>query len=86
MTFDRTQWLTEVRATVTSAVAEAAPHDPWAEIEEKEGPLAVGRMRLMGVYDDRQHDRFMLRIRIPGGQIDAACWSSRRASGARSCA
>ena len=25
----------------------------------------------MGVYDDRQRDRFMLRIRIPGGQINA---------------
>ena len=71
MTFDRTQGPTEVRATVTSAVAEAAPQDPWAAIEEQEGPLAVGRMRLMGVYDDRQRDRFMLRIRIPGGQINA---------------
>lgn len=71
MTFDRTQGPTEVRATVTSAVADATPHDPWAEIEEREGPLAVGRMRLMGVYDDRQRDRFMLRVRIPGGQISA---------------
>ena len=71
MTFDRTQGPTEVRSAVASAVGEAAPHDPWAEIEEKEGPLAVGRMRLMGVYDDRQRDRFMLRVRIPGGQISA---------------
>ena len=71
MTFDRTQGPTEVRSAVTTAVDEATPHDPWAEIEEKEGPLAVGRMRLMGVYDDRQRDRFMLRIRIPGGQIHA---------------
>ena len=30
--------------------------DPWAEIEAREGPLAVGRMRLMGVYDDRQRE------------------------------
>jgi ferredoxin-nitrite reductase len=28
-------------------------------------------MRLMGVYDDRQEGRFMLRTRVPGGRISA---------------
>jgi len=68
--FDRTQGPTEVRAAVQTQVTEN-DHDPWEAIEEAEGPLAVGRMRLMGVYDDRQRNRFMLRIRIPGGQINA---------------
>ena len=68
--FDRRQGPTQVRAAVQTAV-EASEVDPWAEIEEREGPLAVGRMRLMGVYDDRQRDRFMLRVRIPGGRISA---------------
>jgi len=68
--FDRTQGPTEVRAAVQQQVAENDV-DTWEAIEEAEGPLAVGRMRLMGVYDDRQRNRFMLRIRIPGGQINA---------------
>ena len=68
--FDRTQGPTEVRAAVQAEVA-GNDYDPWEAIEEAEGPLAVGRMRLMGVYDDRQRNRFMLRIRIPGGQINA---------------
>jgi ferredoxin-nitrite reductase len=69
--FTREHGPTEVRATVEEQVATHAPNDPWTAIEEKEGPLAVGRMRLMGVYDDRQRDRFMLRIRIPGGRVNA---------------
>lgn len=69
--FDRTQGPTQVRAAVESAVQEHAPVDPWADIEEREGPLAVGRMRLMGVYDDRQENRFMLRTRLPGGRVSA---------------
>lgn len=69
--FDRTQGPTQVRAAVETAVAEHAPVDPWAAIEEREGPVAVGRMRLMGVYDDRQENRFMLRTRLPGGRVTA---------------
>ncbi len=65
MTFDRTQGPTEVREAVETAV------DPWSVIAEREGDLAVGRMRLMGVYDDRQEGRFMLRTRVPGGRISA---------------
>ena len=33
--------------------------------------LGVGRLRLVGVYDDRQEARFMLRTRIPGGLLTA---------------
>jgi ferredoxin-nitrite reductase len=69
--FDRNQGPTQVRAAVETAVDQHAPTDPWAEIEEREGTLAVGRMRLMGVYDDRQRNRFMLRTRIPGGRVSA---------------
>jgi ferredoxin-nitrite reductase len=69
--FDPSQGPTQVRDAVLSAVDANAPTDPWAEIEEREGAIAVGRMRLMGVYDDRQRNRFMLRTRVPGGRISA---------------
>ena len=65
MTFQRTDGPTQVRAAVEGAA------DPWARILERDGVVAVGRMRLMGVYDDRQEGRFMLRTRIPGGRINA---------------
>jgi len=69
--FNPKQGPRDVRAAVETQTAEHEPVDPWEEIEEREGPLAVGRMRLMGVYDDRQRNRFMLRTRIPGGRISA---------------
>ncbi len=69
--FNPKQGPREVRAAVQDQTTVHAPVDPWEEIEEREGPLAVGRMRLMGVYDDRQRNRFMLRTRIPGGRIRA---------------
>lgn len=65
MTFESTQGPTQVRRAVETAT------DPWSSIAEREGDLAVGRMRLMGVYDDRQRNRFMLRTRVPGGRISA---------------
>ena len=65
MRFQRTDGPTQVRAAVEGAT------DPWARILELGGDVAVGRIRLMGVYDDRQDGRFMLRTRIPGGQINA---------------
>ena len=68
MTFERTDGPTQVRAAVETAAAAA---DPWAEIYGRDGDVAVGRLRLMGVYDDRQEGRFMLRTRIPGGAISA---------------
>lgn len=68
--FDPKQGPTQVRAAVEDATRGGAA-DRWAEIEAREGATAVGRMRLMGVYDDRQEGRFMLRTRIPGGRISA---------------
>lgn len=35
-------------------------------------PAAIGKLRLAGVYDDRQQGFFMLRTRIPGGRLTAA--------------
>lgn len=66
MTFERNHGPTEVRHAVETT------EDPWSAIAEREGDLAVGRMRLMGVYDDRQEGRFMLRTRVPGGRISAS--------------
>ena len=65
MTFERNDGPAQVRAAVEGAA------DPWAVIYDRDGDVAVGRMRLMGVYDDRQEGRFMLRTRIPGGRIGA---------------
>jgi ferredoxin-nitrite reductase len=44
----------------------------WDELGPEERALGISKLRLAGVYDDRQEGRFMLRIRIPGGRIDAA--------------
>ena len=44
----------------------AAGADPAAA-----GPLLVAKLRLAGVYDDRQEGFFMLRTRIPGGRLGA---------------
>ena len=42
MTFDRTHGPTQVREAVETVTTEAEPFDPWEEIEQREGPLAVG--------------------------------------------
>lgn len=34
-------------------------------------PLAIEKLRLVGLYDDRQPGFFMMRIRIPGGRLNA---------------
>lgn len=57
----------EVVARVRAWVA-AEPDPPDAE----SAPLAVAKLRLAGVYDDRQAGFFMLRTRIPGGRLSAA--------------
>ncbi len=44
----------------------------WGELEEAMRQLGVARLRLVGVYDDRQEAHFMLRTRIPGGMLTAA--------------
>jgi ferredoxin-nitrite reductase len=52
---------TEVFAAIGAAGA------TWEELEEADRRLGVSKLRLAGVYDDRQEGRFMLRTRIPGG-------------------
>lgn len=49
-------------------VRELAPLG-WEEVERREGTLAVAKLRLAGVYDDRQDGCFMLRLRLPGGRL-----------------
>jgi ferredoxin-nitrite reductase len=40
-----------------------------ADLILNDGDAAIGKLRLVGVYDDRQPSYFMLRIRIPGGRL-----------------
>ena len=40
--------------------------------DAEQQPAAVGKLRLAGVYDDRQSGFFMLRTRIPGGKLTTA--------------
>ncbi len=44
----------------------------WEELEPGDRSIGIGRLRLGGVYDDRQDGYFMLRTRIPGGRLTAA--------------
>ncbi len=41
----------------------------WDRVWAEDGPLAVSKLRLVGVYDDRQDGSFMLRVRLPGGRL-----------------
>ncbi|MEE8443192.1 MAG: ferredoxin--nitrite reductase [Dehalococcoidia bacterium] len=61
--------------------AEDGPKDVYAKIKQygadgqsslilKDGEPAIGKLRLVGVYDDNQRGYFMLRIRVPGGRLD----------------
>lgn len=43
----------------------------WENLEEGMQKLGVGRLRLVGIYDDRQEAHFMLRTRIIGGLLSA---------------
>jgi ferredoxin-nitrite reductase len=57
---------------VLRAVTEAGPTH-WEDLHPSDrGSLGLGKLRLIGVYDDRFEGTFMLRIRIPGGRITAA--------------
>ena len=49
MTLQRTDGPSEVRAAVEGGGAAA---DPWAAIYERDGDVVVGRMRLMGFYEE----------------------------------
>lgn len=58
---------TEIRDAITAAgpicFEDLHPSD--------QGNLGVGKLRLVGVYDDRYPATFMMRIRIPGGRLTA---------------
>ncbi|MFQ5761396.1 MAG: nitrite/sulfite reductase [Candidatus Bathyarchaeia archaeon] len=41
----------------------------YDEFVRKQGTLALDKLRMVGVYDDRQEGYFMLRTRIPGGYL-----------------
>ena len=43
----------------------------WDDLDEDDRSLGVAKLRLAGVYDDRQDGFFMLRVRIPGGRLTA---------------
>lgn len=53
------------------AAIDGAGGAPWESLAPEDQELGVAKLRLMGVYDDRQEGRFMLRTRIPGGRISA---------------
>lgn len=57
---------TEIRARL-----ERGTGTRWEDLEEGMQRLGVGRLRLVGVYDDRQEAHFMLRTRVIGGLLTA---------------
>ncbi|MDP3971726.1 MAG: hypothetical protein Q8P61_02290 [Candidatus Nanopelagicales bacterium] len=63
--FTEDQSPSEIRAAIVAAgpvcFEDLHPSD--------QGSLGVGKLRLVGVYDDRYEGTFMLRIRIPGGWL-----------------
>lgn len=65
--FTEDQLPTEVMA----AIEQAGP-TAFADLHESDrGPLGIGKLRMVGVYDDRFEDTFMMRVRIPGGRLSA---------------
>lgn len=55
---------------VVAAVAARGPLR-WQDLTDADRALGVAKLRLAGVYDDRQTGYFMLRIRVPGGRLIA---------------
>lgn len=55
---------------VQGAIREAKP-ESWKVIDSADLSLATSKLRLAGVYDDRQERWFMLRTRIAGGMLTA---------------
>lgn len=64
--FARDQGPSRVRAAI-----DGAGGAPWESLAPEDREIGVAKLRLMGIYDDRQEHRFMLRTRIPGGRISA---------------
>ena len=57
-------------AEVIARIRRAGPR-PWEHLDPDIRSLGVAKLRLAGVYDDRQDGYFMLRTRIPGGRLRA---------------
>lgn len=56
---------------VMMAILERGPSS-WQDLHSSDrGSLGVGKLRLVGVYDDNFENTFMLRTRIPGGRLIA---------------
>ncbi|MFV2063947.1 MAG: nitrite/sulfite reductase [Chloroflexota bacterium] len=57
-------------ADVIARIREVGP-TRWEDVDPVIRSLGVAKLRLAGVYDDRQDGHFMLRTRIPGGRLEA---------------
>src|SRR3972149_8287915 len=57
-------------ADVIARIREGGP-TRWDDLDPGARQLGVAKLRLAGVYDDRQEGYFMLRTRIPGGRLRA---------------
>lgn len=55
---------------VVARIRAAGPRR-WQDLPPSSRSLGVAKLRLAGVYDDRQEGYFMLRTRIPGGRLSA---------------
>jgi ferredoxin-nitrite reductase len=66
--------LFNVAQTPAEVVQAIEAHGPcrWTDLAEADRALGISKLRLAGVYDDRQDGYFMLRTRIPGGRITAS--------------
>lgn len=62
--FDASDTPREVLAKATSYASSGR-----ANLLAEDDPLTAGKLRLVGVYDDRQRGYFMLRTRVPGGRL-----------------
>ncbi len=51
---------------VYAKVTENAPKG-FKDFIEPEGKLGINKLRMVGIYDDKQYGYFMMRTRIPGG-------------------
>lgn len=61
----------QLPSEVMAAIVAAGPR-AFADLDPSDrGPLGIGKLRMVGVYDDRFEDTFMMRIRIPGGCLNA---------------
>jgi len=62
--------LEDTPSQVVGRIRDAAP-GAWEELDPETAELGIRKLRLAGVYDDRQEAAFMLRTRIPGGVLTA---------------